>query len=357
MKNKNLVLISTDIEPGGISTMIGIHTAALIKEGYKVNVIVSKNSDAINSIESCTKLISNKDKLLSINVYNWLDFILLKFGLCIWIKKILNNADISFVHNARLIKIIKNNTIKPVFAVNHTAKNSQLQYFIKADMIFSVNNKINDQLITLGVNKNRCVYCPNVLIDLPDFKINNVSEKKIVIGALGRMVDKKGFFDFIEALKILKARGINFKAILAGNGELYNKLRNASKDLPELEFPGWVKDKRDFYNNIDIFCQPSHFEPFGLTIIEAMAYAKPVISSDCDGPSEIIIDNKNGFLVKKKNPQEIAEAIIKLINNSEIYRNISISARKHIENFYIINSLQKVLRNNISNYFKFEHEK
>ena len=357
MKNKNLVLISTDIEPGGISTMIGIHTAALIKEGYKVNVIVSKNSDAINSIESCTKLISNKDKLLSINVYNWLDFILLKFGLCIWIKKILNNADISFVHNARLIKIIKNNTIKPVFAVNHTAKNSQLQYFKKADMIFSVNNSINDQLINLGVNKNRCVYCPNVLVDIPDFKINNIAGKKIVIGALGRMVDKKGFFDFIAALKILKARGINFKAILAGNGKLYNQLRNASKDLTELEFPGWIKDKKDFYNNIDIFCQPSHFEPFGLTIIEAMAYAKPVISTNCDGPTEIIIDNKNGFLVKKKKPQEIAETIIKLINHSEIYRNVSISARKHIENFYIINSLQKVLKSNISNYFKFEHEK
>ena len=39
MKNNNLVLISSDIEPGGISTMIGIHTAALIKEGYKVTVI------------------------------------------------------------------------------------------------------------------------------------------------------------------------------------------------------------------------------------------------------------------------------------------------------------------------------
>jgi glycosyltransferase involved in cell wall biosynthesis len=357
MKNKNLVLISTDLEPGGISTMIGIHTAALIKEGYKVNIILSKDSDAINSIKSCSRLISNKDKLLSINMYNWLDFILLKFGICIWIKKILNNADIIFVHNAKLIKIIKKNTIKPVFAVNHTAKKSQLKYFKKADMIFSVNNKINDQLINLGVSKKICVYCPNVLIDIPDFKINNVSEKKIVIGALGRMVDKKGFFDFIEALKILKARGINFKAILAGNGELYNTLRNASKDLSELEFPGWVKDKKDFYNTIDIFCQPSHFEPFGLTIIEAMAYAKPVISTDCDGPSEIIIDNKNGFLVKKKNPQEIAEVIIKLINNSEIYRNTSISARKHIENFYIINSLQKVLRNNINNYFKSKHEK
>ena len=127
MKNKNLVLISTDIEPGGISTMIGIHTAALIKEGYKVTVILHKDSEAINSIESCTRLIINKDKLLSINIYNWLDFILLKFGLCIWIKKILNNTDILFVHNARLIKIIKNNTRKPVFAVRGSHELSERQ--------------------------------------------------------------------------------------------------------------------------------------------------------------------------------------------------------------------------------------
>ena len=111
MKNNNLVLISTDIEPGGISTMIGIHTAALIKEGYKVTVILHKDSEAINSIESCTRLIINKDKLLSINIYNWLDFILLKFGLCIWIKKVLNNADILFVHNAKLIEIVKRSTV------------------------------------------------------------------------------------------------------------------------------------------------------------------------------------------------------------------------------------------------------
>ena len=357
MKYEKLVLISSDRKPGGISAMIGIHTAALIKEGYKVNVILSKHSDAINSIASCTNLISNKDNLLSVYQYNWLDFILLKFGLCRWIKNVLNNADISFVHNAKLIAILKKNTLKPVFAVNHTAKTSQLKYFKKADMIFSVNNNINNQLIDLGVSKSKCVYCPNVLIDLPDFKIVNISEKTIVIGALGRMVDKKGFFDFIDALRIIKNKGIGFKAILAGNGELYDKLRIAAKDLKELEFPGWVKDKKNFYNKIDIFCQPSHFEPFGLTVIEAMAYAKPVISTNCDGPSEIINENKNGFLVAKNDPKEMAETIIKLINNSETHRKISLSARNHIENFYSIKQLQKVLSDNISDYFKLEHEK
>ena len=357
MKNKSLVLISTDVKAGGISTMIGIHSAALIKQGYKISVILYKTSDAISSVEYCTKSIPNKENFLFVYKYNWLDGILLKLGLSKWILNIINKADICFVHNARLITTIKKYTIKPVFAVNHTAKISQLKYFKKADMIFSVNHIINEQLIDLGVSKNKCVYCPNVLVNLPDIKFKNLSSKSIVIGALGRMVDKKGFFDFIAALKILKERRIPFKAILAGDGELFNKLRNASKDLKELEFPGWVKDKKDFYDKIDIFCQPSHFEPFGLTVIEAMANAKVVISTNCDGPSEIIDNNKNGILVSKKDPNAMAENIINLIGNPERHKIISISARKHIKDFYSINNLQNVLNVNINNYFKFEHEK
>jgi len=88
MKNEKLVLISSDRKAGGISVMIGIHTAALIKEGYKVNVILSKHSDAVKSIASCTNLISNKANLLSVYQYSWLDFILLKF---VWFFFKLNN--------------------------------------------------------------------------------------------------------------------------------------------------------------------------------------------------------------------------------------------------------------------------
>ena len=70
--------------------------------------------------------------------------------------------------------------------------------------------------------------------------------------------------------------------------------------MPELEFSGWINNKQEFFSKIDIFCQPSHFEPFGLTIIEAMSYGKAVISTKCDGPVEILNTNKkNGILNNK----------------------------------------------------------
>lgn len=337
--------------------MIGIHTAALLNEGYTLSVFVPIKSDAINSINNCIKTLKNKNNNITIYKFSWVDNILLKYGRSKWILNIFDKIDACFVHNAHLIPIIKKNTFIPVFAVNHTAKVSQLKYYNEADLVFSVNKMINKQLENYGVSKNKCVYCPNVLLNLPRLNKSYKPNKKVVIGALGRMVDKKGFFDFIDALKILKNKGFSFKAILAGNGELYDQLKLASKDLPELIFPGWITDKKDFFNEIDIFCQPSHFEPFGLTVIEAMANAKPIISSDCDGPIEIINDKENGFLVPKRNPDKIAKVIIRLIQNPEIHKNISISARKHIRTHYCLSNLQNILDKNINAFFQSIHEK
>lgn len=357
MKNNHLALISFDSKPGGISNMIAIHALALVREGYKLSIILPAFSDAVSSVN---KAVNIKEYYNYINIYkfNTLDKYLLKLGCSIWIKKILNEADACFVHNAKLISIIKKNSQKPVFAVNHTSKFSQLKYYKKADLIYSVNKNIISDLVDFGIDKNRCIYCPNVLLKLPNVKFKDIDKNNIVIGALGRMVEKKGFYDFIDALKIIKKKGYNFKAILAGDGLLYQELKKYAEGMPELDFPGWIIDKQEFFNNIDIFCQPSHFEPFGLTVIEAMSYGKPVISTNCDGPVEIINDNmKNGILVEKKNPLEIADAIILLITNSDLHKNMCNLAFKHIHKFYSISNLQNNLTDSITNYFKLLQEK
>lgn len=338
--------------------MIGIHSLALINEGYKLSVILPSKSDALNSIKDTLKLKNKNGLILNILKLNSIDKFLLKLGLSKKIKNILNKADACFVHNAKLISIVKKNFSIPVFAVNHTAKFSQLKLYKKADLVFSVNKNINLELINLGLDVKKCIYCPNVLTDLPTIMPRKYSQKNITIGALGRMVHKKGFFDFIDALKLLKKKNFNFKAVLAGDGPLYKELKLYAADIPEIEFPGWITNKKDFFDKIDIFCQPSHFEPFGLTVIEAMAHAKPVISTNCDGPVEIINnDKKNGILVKKKNPSEMADAIISLINNSELCNYLSKSAYKHINEFYSISNLQNNLKLNINNYFDVLHFK
>ena len=154
----------------------------------------------------------------------------------------------------------------------------------------------------------------------------------------------------------MKEKGYSFRAVIAGDGVLLNQLKDLATDLPELEFTGWITNKKEFFKKIDIFCQPSLFEPFGLTIIEAMAMSIPVISTDCDGPRDIIVSEKNGFIIPIRNSAFMSQVIIKLIGNSLLRNKIGEEGRKLIFKKYRINSLSVLLKKNIEKYYS-EHSR
>jgi glycosyltransferase involved in cell wall biosynthesis len=137
-----------------------------------------------------------------------------------------------------------------------------------------------------------------------------------VIGSMGRFVAKKGFEVFIEALALLAAQGSDFRAVLGGSGEEERVLKDlaASRGLDgRLQFAGWVDDRQAFYDGIDIAVVPSHHEPFGIVVLEAMAQGLPVVSTASEGPSEILADGQGGQLVPLRDPQALADALAALL--------------------------------------------
>ena len=350
MKYKRFAICSTDMKAGGISEMLGTHSVALTSIGYNLNVIIPGNSNASKTL-NC--IVSEENLKKSIEQYNFSKWNLYtaKLGLNDWLCKALSNVDGCFVHNARIIPLIKRACSLPVFAVNHTGKKSQNKYLLQADVVFSVNKTMQEQLIQYGLDSSKSILCPNALLKFPKQIIPKTSDTVLTIGAIGRMVDKKGFFDFINALKIMKTRGIKFKAELAGDGILLDKLKQYSVDLPELKFLGWIENKEHFFNNLDIFCQPSLFEPFGLTLIEAMSMSCPVVSTNCDGPKDIIISGKNGFLVPIGEPDSMAKTIIGLIRDKPLRNRIGKAARDEVDKKYRIENLSSILQKNIFNYY------
>jgi len=129
-------------------------------------------------------------------------------------------------------------------------------------------------------------------------------------------VPKKGFEIFIQALGILHQRGIEFRAILGGGGEEEDKLRQqiANEALGALvSFPGWVEEKEAFFQSIDIFVLPSHHEPFGIVLIEALGRSLPVVSTASEGPREIIATGMHGMLCELGNAQALADQLQAMI--------------------------------------------
>ncbi len=145
------------------------------------------------------------------------------------------------------------------------------------------------------------------------------SEAKIV-GAVGRLTEQKGIDTFILAAKIVATRIQNAHFVIAGDGELRNRLEDlavASGVGGRIHFLGFRRDVVNIIASLDILVYLSRWEPFSNTILEAMATGTPVVASEVGGNAEIINDGENGILVPPDDPQRAANAVLRLLDNKD----------------------------------------
>jgi glycosyltransferase involved in cell wall biosynthesis len=165
-----------------------------------------------------------------------------------------------------------------------------------------------------------CLYHIPSMVDVPPTPPPRGRGQPPVIGAMGRFVAKKGFEVFIAALGRLQSQGAVFRAVLAGEGPeraALERLATVHGLQNVLTFSGWVNDKSAFFAGIDVFCLPSHHEPFGIVLIEAMARAMPIVATDSEGPSEILCDGTHADLVPRGDAERLALALGRMIADPE----------------------------------------
>jgi glycosyltransferase involved in cell wall biosynthesis len=130
----------------------------------------------------------------------------------------------------------------------------------------------------------------------------------------------KGQHTAIMALGILKKRGItNVQIDFIGEGNSANYLKQLSREqevAAQVRFLG-LRDRSYVYQQLqqyDLLIQPSLYEGFGLTIVEAMAARVPVLVSDIDGPLEVIEKGRYGYYFRKENAEDMAARIADIMN-------------------------------------------
>ena len=184
-----------------------------------------------------------------------------------------------------------------------------------------------------------------------DFVPNKTYRKPIVIGVLARFVAKKGVDVFINAIKILKEKKYDIHAVIGGEGEEKDNLITLSNKLnlqDQISFTGWVNDKDKFFQRIDIFCLPSLHEPFGIIVLEAMEASVPIISTDTEGPAEILSDMQDGLICKTASSEDLAEKIISLMDNpikaKEFSKNAYLTLKQNYDIKVVSEKLATLLR-------------
>jgi glycosyltransferase involved in cell wall biosynthesis len=353
MKIANIILTSQN---GGVEQVFIDYMRIFKKLGHE-NLAIIKNDAPYHDLAFENTNLLKKTS----NKFGFYDFFAIRN-----IKKYLEEFEpkVLFAHTGRAtelsrkaIKKIKKKII--LVSINHSMN---VKRSIGADLVLSVNKEIFYKTIDQGQPKDRSLIVHNA-IEVKDIsndiaKINFKDLKEVTIGGIGRMDDNgKSFETSIKAIKILneyaKENNLNKKFFLkiAGSGKVKKDLEKLAFDLgveEQVEFMGWIKHVEIFYNQIDIFCLTSIAETFGLVLLEAMKFKKPIISTKANGPCEILREKKDAIMIdiepKELCAEKFAKAIIEISSNDKLANSLVENAYKRLKDKFSFQVLENSLK-------------
>ena len=169
---------------------------------------------------------------------------------------------------------------------------------------------------------------------------HSINQNQIILLYSGRLIHHKGVQDLITTFKILNKEKTNLKLLIVGEGNFKNELKRYAQDITDdVIFIGHVDpfDIYKYYYASDIFVLPTHNDPWGLVVNEAMACGLPIIVTNAAGCNLDLVKD-NGFVVLEHDINELYIAIMKLIDN-DLRKSFSKKSRELINEWSYENSL------------------
>ncbi len=163
----------------------------------------------------------------------------------------------------------------------------------------------------------------------------------ILIGSIGNIREAKGYDYLLKAAAIVIKKHPNSRFVIAGEGSgpLFNKLlelRTALALDEKVYFLGFRNDVPDVLNSLYVFVLPSTSEGFSIVTLEAMACKIPIVVTKSGGPEEVMSDTC-GLLVTSCNEKELADAIIKVVENDTMKKEFTRNAYNIINKKFNLN--------------------
>ncbi|WP_020532472.1 glycosyltransferase family 4 protein [Flexithrix dorotheae] len=155
---------------------------------------------------------------------------------------------------------------------------------------------------------------------------NRGKNKEFTFLLIARILYDKGIVEYINAIKILRKKGINAKFQLLGAFD-HNSSLGINKVMVDhwegegyIEYLGKTADVRPYIDKADCVVLPSYREGTPRSLLEAASHGKPMVATDVPGCREIVKDNYNGYLCEVKNAEDLADKMLKMINLEESER-------------------------------------
>ena len=189
-------------------------------------------------------------------------------------------------------------------------------------------------------------------IDFDSFRPSPPSRPPLIL-SIGRLITKKGFDVLIDACALLRRSGHEFRCEIIGDGPRELQARIDGHDLGEQVFIAGPKSQAEIISRLStatVFALPCRVDADGAmdnlptVIMEAMASALPVVSTNVGGIAEMVRNGETGLLVPQNDPVTTAEALARLITNPELAQSFGRRGRERAEELFSIEKNVRELR-------------
>jgi glycosyltransferase involved in cell wall biosynthesis len=220
------------------------------------------------------------------------------------------------------------------FALKHPAivKNTLKQ----CDAIVVLSNSWKNFFVNELECKN--VYVVKNVIDYPI--CSSISKSTVcTLLFLGLLCKEKGLYDLLEVISENKDAYVG-KLIFrfAGNGKVVDVVNTMKRlKIDDIAFyEGWAsnKEKIRLLNDADVYILPSYYEGLPISILEAMSYHLPIISTNVGGIPEIVKNGVNGFIVKPRDKEGLKKAIDQLLSDTELRKKMGEASSTMVKEYF-----------------------
>jgi glycosyltransferase involved in cell wall biosynthesis len=182
-----------------------------------------------------------------------------------------------------------------------------------------------------------------------DFILKFKNKNRNCLLFMGRIEKSKGIYECIDAFKDNKILNNNFKLQIAGNGsELKEIIKYVNNNnFKNINFNGYIEneEKINILNKTLIYIFPSYSEGFPLSLLEAMSFGIPIITTPVGAIKDFFVEGKMGYIVDFKNSKQISNKIRWLINNPKNLLQISRYNRKYVKKNYLASKIANNFEN------------
>lgn len=258
------------------------------------------------------------------------------------LAKLFNIPVITHTHGAEFKEFYEKSNSKLKLKINHLLKDS--------NVVITLGEIWNQIIKEIEPKSNTIILRNSVPIPATKNVINNEIIKVLFLAVL---IKRKGILDLIEAsekiIKELEEKNKQIEFVIAGDGDLREEAKSLVNNLglnSYFKFVGWVNNeqKHKLLQETDLFLLPSYNEGLPLSILEAISYGIPVISTNVGSINEAVKNGENGFLINPGDKDKLAKYTTKLLTGSDFHK-MGTKSRELAEDVFNIDSYFKSVKN------------